>query len=68
MSADDRLIFSILKKLPDEMNGGIIVLLLINILYRYDMMEEWDRIVEVVDNNIEAMTGTEVEIIKVLLN
>lgn len=68
MSAEDRLIFSILKKLPDEINGGIIAVLLINILYRYDMMEEWGKIVEAVDDSIEAMTGTEVEIVKVLLN
>jgi uncharacterized alkaline shock family protein YloU len=68
MSAEDRLILSILKKLPNEMNGGIIVMLLVNILYRYDMAEEWDKIVEAVDSSVEAMTGTEVNVIKVLLN
>ena len=43
-------------------------MLLVNILYRYDMAEEWDKIVEAVDSSVEAMTGTEVNVIKVLLN
>lgn len=51
--AEAKIIHSILKKLPNEINGGLIAALLINILYRYGMEEEWQKIVDAVDDTME---------------
>lgn len=47
-----KLIAKIIKKLPDELNGRIIAILLVNILYRYGMISEWEKIVEAVDGSL----------------
>jgi hypothetical protein len=51
--AEVNIINNILKKLPHEINGGIVAALLVNILYRYGMEEEWQKIVEAVDDTME---------------
>ena len=51
--ADAKIIHSILKKLPNEVNGGLIAALLVNILFRYGMEEEWRKIVDAVDETLE---------------
>jgi hypothetical protein len=51
--AEVKVINTILKKLPNEINGGIVAALLVNILYRYGMEEEWQKIVEAVDDTME---------------
>ena len=64
-----KIIATILQELPSEINGGMIAALLVNILYRYGMYEEWEKIIEAVDEtfeDIEAVTKTDIS--EVLMN
>lgn len=49
---DVKIVSSILKELPDEINGGIVAALIVNILFRYGMEEEWIKIVDAVDETM----------------
>lgn len=64
-----KVIANILQELPAEINGGMVAALLVNILYRYGMYEEWKKIVDAVDEtfeDIEAVTKTDIS--EVLMN
>jgi len=47
-----KVISEILKKIPQEINGGTVAALIVNILYRYGMEEEWIKIVDAVDETM----------------
>lgn len=49
---DVKIVSAILKELPDEINGGIVAALIVNILFRYGMEEEWIKIVDAVDETM----------------
>lgn len=68
-SVESKIVYDILKKLPNEINGGIVAALLVNILYRYGMEEEWDKIVEAVEDTMEEIESIEVVAVgEVLMN
>ena len=58
--AESKIIYGIIKKLPNEINGGIVAALLVNILYRYGMEEEWEKIVEAVNETMEDIATVQV--------
>ena len=49
---DVKIVSAILKELPDEINGGIVAALIVNILFRYGMEGEWIKIVDAVDETM----------------
>ena len=55
--AEAAIVYSILKKLPDEINGGLLVAIIINILCKYAMEEEWEKIVDAVNETMEDISG-----------
>jgi hypothetical protein len=55
--AEAKLIFDILQQLPNEINGGMIAALLVNILHRYEMEEEWEKIVDAVDETLRDIAS-----------
>ena len=64
-----KIIATIRQELPAEINGGMIAALLVNILYRYGMYEEWEKIVEAVDETFEDIDAvTKTDISEVLMN
>lgn len=64
-----KIIATILQELPAEINGGMIAALLVNILYRCGMYEEWEKIVEAVDETFEDIDAvTKTDISEVLMN
>lgn len=64
-----KIIATILQELPAKINGGMIAALLVNILYRYGMYEEWEKIVEAVDETFEDIDAvTKTDISEVLMN
>jgi hypothetical protein len=48
-----KVISDLLKRLPNEINGGMVAALIVNILFRYGMYSEWEKIVEAVDETLE---------------
>lgn len=68
-AVESKIVYDILKKLPNEINGGIVAALIVNILYRYGMEEEWDKIVEAVEDTMEEIESIEVVAVgEVLVN
>ena len=66
---ESKIVYDIIKKLPNEINGGIVAALLVNILYRYGMEEEWEKIVEAVEETMEEIETVEVVSVgEVLMN
>jgi len=64
-----KIIATILQELPAEINGGMIAALLVNILYRYGMYGEWEKIVDAVDETFEDIDAvTKTDISEVLMN
>lgn len=64
-----KIIAKILQELPLEINGGMIAALLVNILYRYGMYDEWEKIVDAVDETFEDIDAvTKTDISEVLMN
>ena len=64
-----KIIATILQELPSEINGGMIAALLVNILYRYEMYEEWHKIVEAVDETLDSIDDAiKTDISEVLMN
>ena len=57
LKAETAIVFSVLKKLPDEINGGLLVAIIINILCKYAMEEEWEKIVDAVNETMEDISG-----------
>jgi hypothetical protein len=58
--AEAKIIFDILHQLPNEINGGMIAALLVNILHRYEMEEEWKKIVDAVDETLRDIASIQV--------
>lgn len=68
-AVESKIVYDILKKLPNEINGGIVAALIVNILYRYGMEQEWDKIVEAVEDTMEEIESIEVVAVEeVLMN
>ena len=66
---ESKIIYDILKKLPSEINGGMVAALLVNILFRYGMEEEWGKIVAAVEETMEDIeTVAIVDVKEVHLN
>jgi cellobiose-specific phosphotransferase system component IIC len=64
-----KVIAEILKKLPSEINGGMVAALIVNILYRYGMHGEWEKIVDAVDETMQDIEEVSViNISEVLMN
>ena len=64
-----KIIATILQELPSEINGGMIAALLVNILYRYEMYDEWRKIVEAVDETLDSIDDAiKTDISEVLMN
>ena len=64
-----KVIANILQELPAEINGGMVAALLVNILYRYGMYEEWEKIIEAVDETFEDIDAViKTDISEVLMN
>ena len=61
---ESKIIYDILKKLPSEINGGMVATLLVNILFRYGMEEEWEKIVAAVDETMEDIETVQVVDVK----
>ena len=61
---ESRIIYDILKKLPTEINGGMVAALLVNILFRYGMEEEWEKIVAAVDETMKDIETVQVVDVK----
>lgn len=61
---ESKIIYDILKKLPSEINGGMVAALLVNILFRYGMEEEWEKIVAAVDETMEDIETVQVVDVK----
>jgi len=64
-----KIISKILQEFPEEINGGMIAAIIVNILFRYGMYEEWEKIIHTVDEvfeNIDAVTETDIS--EVLMN
>tara|TARA_R110000868_G_scaffold143171_3_gene360993 strand:+ start:933 stop:1169 length:237 start_codon:yes stop_codon:yes gene_type:complete len=62
--SESKIIYDILKKLPSEINGGMVAALLVNILFRYGMEEEWEKIVAAVDETMEDIETVQVVDVK----
>jgi hypothetical protein len=58
--AEAKIIFDILHQLPNEINGGMIAALLVNILHRYEMEEEWEKIVDAVDETLRDIASIQI--------
>lgn len=64
-----KIISELLKKLPNEINGGMVAALIVNILFRYGMYSEWEKIIEAVDETLEDIESVvEVSPPEVLVN
>lgn len=64
-----KMIAIILQELPEEVNGGMIAALLVNILYRYGMYDEWAKIIDAVNETIENIDeAIKTDISEVLMN
>jgi len=64
-----KVIAELLKKLPQEINGGMVAALIVNILYRYGMHSEWEKIVDAVDETMQDIEEVSViNISEVLMN
>jgi hypothetical protein len=61
---ESKIIYDILKKLPNEINGGMVAALLVNILFRYGMEEEWGKIVAAVEETMEDIEAVEIVDVK----
>jgi len=61
---ESKIIYDILKKLPSEINGGMVAALLVNILFRYGMEEEWAKIVAAVEETMEDIETVEIVDVK----
>jgi hypothetical protein len=51
---------SVLKILPNEIDGRLVAVLIVNILYLYDMNDEWPKIFDVVDETLDDMDNAPV--------
>ena len=49
------IVSEILQVLPNEINGGIVAALLVNVLYRYGMESEWHKIIEAVNDTMKEI-------------
>jgi hypothetical protein len=64
-----KIISELLKKLPNEINGGMVAALIVNILFRYGMYSEWEKIIEAVEETLEDIESVvEVSPPEVLVN
>ena len=69
VSNDLLVVAEMLRVLPEEINGGIIAALAVNILYRYGMESEWPSIDQSVRDAIKTLGPSyDVEDDKVLMN
>jgi len=60
---------SVLKILPNEIDGRLVAVLIVNILYLYDMNDEWPKIFDVVDETLDDMDNAPViNVSEVLMN
>ena len=64
-----KIIASVLKILPNEIDGRLVAVLIVNILYLYDMNDEWPKIFDVVDETLDDMDNAPViNVSEVLMN
>lgn len=64
-----KVIASVLKILPNEIDGRLVAVLIVNILYLYDMNDEWPKIFDVVDETLDDMDNAPViNVSEVLMN
>jgi hypothetical protein len=64
-----KVIANVLKILPSEIDGRLVAVLIVNILYLYDMNDEWPKILDVVDETLDDMDNAPmVNVSEVLMN
>lgn len=51
------IVHDILKKLPDEINAGLLAAIIISVLCGYAMEEEWEKIVDTVNETMDDISS-----------